>query len=436
MLKGFKSVKLKRVKLSLSQPVTVQDLQRGLEQLLGPQATWKIPEQGEAMEAIMNLTQQQQLMVVLPTGAGKSVLFMLPALLEEMGTNIVVVPFAALMDDLVDRARLAGIDCLRWKSSRLQDREQPVRAARLVVVSADVVEIDQFRNYLDSLRSRKLLKRIFFDEAHTAILDVAYRRRLEGLKGLHRNGCPVIALTATMPGVMERWFRQTMLMGAAEIIRASTVKCNIRYNVIRIEGGSSKQRGGRVAVQDEVVRVVLRMEKAMYGRQKGVVYCRSRTACEALAEKLGCDFYHSGVVESERQARLQRWIEGGGGNRWMVATTGLGTGVDIKGIVGVVHMEQPYGIVDFVQQTGRGGRCEGEVVESVVVMEAKKVRMDEKRSDVEHRNHQAMEWFVESHGCRRVVLGMFMDVGLADCGQDCEQLQVEACDRCRVYKAG
>ena len=49
--------------------------------------------------------------------------------------------------------------------------------------------------------------------------------------------------------------------------------------------------------------------------------------------------------------------------------------------------------------------------------------MDEKRSDMEHLNHQAMQWFIESRGCRRVTLGMFMDVGLEEGGQDCEQLR-------------
>jgi superfamily II DNA or RNA helicase len=436
---GFKS---KRIKLS--QPVHVQDMQRGLEQLVGPQAVWKIPEQGQAMEAIMDLTKGQTLIVVLPTGAGKSILFMLPTLLDDAGTNIVVVPFSALMDDLVDRARQAGIDCIRWKPARLEGREQSVRAARMVVVSADVEEIEQFRNYMDSLRSRKLLRRIFFDEGHTAILDVSFRCQLEDLKGLHRYGCPVITLTATLPGVMERWFRQTMLMGDAAIVRASTVKRNIRYNVIRVTSGVESEGNGRrgkkgvnPAVQDEVVRVVLRMEKTMQGDQKGVVYCRSRTACQDLADKLGCEFYHSGITdEGERREKLKKWVNGTGGNRWITATTGLGTGVDIRGIVGVVHMEQPYGIVDFVQQTGRGGRREGEIVESVVVMDEKKVWMDEKRSDMEHLNHQAMEWFVESQVCRRVPLGMFMDGGLEGCGQDCEQLQVEMCDRCREKHGG
>lgn len=96
--------------------------------------------------------------------------------------------------------------------------------------------------------------------------------------------------------------------------------------------------------------MVLRLEKQMSGTQKGVVYVRSRVSCIALAVKLGCNYYYSGVVEeSQRRAILQRWASGEGENRWIVATTGLGTGVDIPGIVAVVHMEQPYGLVDFVQ---------------------------------------------------------------------------------------
>lgn len=81
-----------------------------------------------------------------------------------------------------------------------------------------------------------------------------------------------------------------------------------------------------------------------------MVYIRSRESCEALAVKLGCDHYYSGIMdESERRATLQRWVSGDGENRWIVAITGLGTGVDIPGIVIVVHIEQPYRLVDFVQ---------------------------------------------------------------------------------------
>ena len=426
--KQIKRVKREPSAISLP-PITTRDIQLGLERLLGSQARWKLPEQGDAMEAIMSLRDQQSLIVVLPTGSGKSILFLLPSLLEN-GTNIVVVPFAALMDDLVSRAREKGVDCIRWRPGRFQQREQPMRVAKMVVVSADMVDVEQFHDYVELLRDRSLLRRIFVDEAHTVILDASYRRDLERLKVLHQYDCPVVALTATLPGVMERWFRRALLLPTAPIIRTSTVKRNIRYQVVRVTNTGLK-KGENLAVQEEVVRVILRLERTMSGDQKGVIYCRSKRACEALATTLGVDFYHGGMAEEARRTTLARWAQGEGGHRWIVATTGLGTGVDIAGIVSVVHMEQPYGLVDFVQQTGRGGRRDGEVVESVIIMDERKVRIDETRSDVEHLNHQAMEWFVDSHGCRRVVLGMFIDVGLEEGGQDCEQLQVERCDRCR-----
>ena len=74
--------------------------------------------------------------------------------------------------------------------------------ARIVVASADIEGVEQFQNYVGSLRDRKLLRRIFVDEAHTVIMNVSYRKKLDQIKGLHRYGCPVIALTATLPGVI------------------------------------------------------------------------------------------------------------------------------------------------------------------------------------------------------------------------------------------
>ena len=98
-----------------------------------------------------------------------------------------------------------------------------------------MTNINQFVEYMDSLRDRQLLTRIFFDEAHTAVLDVTFRKALEKLKGLHRYECPIVALTATLLQVMEWYFRHMMLMEDAPIIRASTVKRNIRYTLTRLE---------------------------------------------------------------------------------------------------------------------------------------------------------------------------------------------------------
>ncbi|SLM36305.1 recq family helicase [Lasallia pustulata] len=395
------------------------EVQTGLQRLLGEQATWKSNEQGEAMHRIMKMNGQETLIVVLPTGGGKSVLFMLPALIASGGTSIVVVPFSALMDDLVDRAKKSGVDCIRWKSQVNEGRDEMQRVARLVVVSADVASSDEFTMYVDSIRARGLLDRIFVDECHTTIMDVGYRRELVKLKGLHRYSCPVIWLTATLPVRLEQWFRSSMLAIRASIIRAPTVKRNIRYSVVRMERPKE--------VPDEVGRVVGKLRGRMKVDQKGVVYCRSHAMSETLAGQLNCDFYHGGMEEGKRQAVLARWIKGEEGQRWIVATTGLGTGIDIGGIVAIVHMEQPYGLVDFVQQTGRGGRRPGEVVESVIVMGPQEARLNGQKSDVEQLNHQAMGDLIKSPGCRRVMLGLFMD----GVGRNCEEVGGQQCDRCR-----
>lgn len=276
--------------------------------------------------------------------------------------SIVVVPFVSLVQDLVMRARELGIDCTEWKSDI--DREERQRDARLVVVSADVAVSEGFTVYVESIRARGLLERIFLDECHTVITDVGYRERLGQLTSLHRFGCPLVMLTATLPISMEAWFRERMLAQDAAIIRAPTMRVNIRYRVERV-------KPGRKAMEDGVIATVKGIEARMSPAQRGVIYCRSIQQCEAIAALVGCKAHHSKLTRDTRASVLQDWVDGREGRRWIAATTGLGTGVDIRGIVGVIHMGPPFGLVDFVQQTGRGGRQRGEVVDSVIVTDGK-----------------------------------------------------------------
>jgi RAD3-like DEAD/DEAH box helicase len=219
---------------------TAEDVDAGLRRLFGPAAEWRSERQREIMVRIMGLQdngyRSELLIVVLPTGGGKSVFFMLPAALDEDGadggsTSIVVVPFAALLRDMERRARDAGIDCLWWRTGEHTDRTERQRDARLVLVSADVAVGAEFMAYAQSVRSRGRLARIFFDECHTSITDVGYRARLGRLGELHRFGCPMVMLTATLPVAMEGWYRERMLCRDAAMLRSAAAKLNIRYTV-------------------------------------------------------------------------------------------------------------------------------------------------------------------------------------------------------------
>lgn len=212
--------------------------------MLGESAEWKSQEQREGMRRIMSMqnngVRSDMLITILPTGGGKSIFFYLPSFIDsEKGpggkTNVVVVPFTALADDLVERGLEFGIDCMQWNSEMEGVRDERQRDASLVVVSADIAVCEGFTSYLHSIQSRGLLGTIFFDECHTIIMDVDYGERLGSLVSLHRYGCPMVMLTATLPVSMEGWFREQMLAKEAGIIRASTARLNIRYRVRKVE---------------------------------------------------------------------------------------------------------------------------------------------------------------------------------------------------------
>ncbi|KID81895.1 recQ family helicase [Metarhizium guizhouense ARSEF 977] len=370
----------------------------GLRMLMGPASTWRPGKQRECMEKILALQGEESAICVLPTGAGKSLLFMVPAIMRGGGTNVVVVPFAALMTEMVDKARRMGVDVVEFRPSVNSERESLPRAARMVVVGADTVSVPSLLGYLDGLDEAGLLQRIFIDEAHTAITDASYRVKLTQLKGLARYQKPMVLLTATLPVTFERWFREELLAASAETIRERTTKANCRYEVEQVKAG---RRG--VSVDIRVVELVRQLDSTMVSGQKGVVYCRTKTQCEALAKEIGCSAHHSGMDKAAQDETRELWASGGG-HRWIVATTGLGTGIDIGGIVAVLHAGFPYGLVDFVQQTGRGARRDGEEVRSVIVHDGSTPYERVGTDKIERINRHQMEMFIKSPGCHREVL--------------------------------
>jgi len=152
---------------------------------------------------------------------------------------------------------------------------------------------------------------------------------------------------------------------------------------------------------------------------KGVVYCRTREQCEGLARELDCAYYHAGAVD--REERLEEWLEEGG---LIVATSALGTGVDFPGIVFVLHVGLPYGMIDYAQESGRAGRG-GEAVDSVVLLENGEVER-RARNEAVSVDKSAMAAFVTTTGCRRGVMSRYLD------GEEitCADVDCAACDRC------
>jgi hypothetical protein len=92
-----------------------------------------------------------------------------------------------------------------------------------------------------------------------------------------------------------------------------------------------------------------------------------------------------------------------------LSRTGLGTRINIPRIIAIIHIEQPYGLVDFIQQTGRGTRREGKVVDSVIVHNGRPVWTKLSANFIKKNNQAQMDMFVQADQCRRSVMGSFID---------------------------
>jgi superfamily II DNA helicase RecQ len=155
-------------------------------------------EQEQALHAV--LEKQTPLIVVLPTGGGKSLLFTLPACVEGPEVTVVVVPYQALIENLVERIQECGIECMEWKHGE----NNP---ASVVIISADVAgdikSKGNFLGYARMLKAKGLLHQIVIDECHLVFTARNWQEKLLAMKNLRLLGSPIVMLTATLPPLRE-----------------------------------------------------------------------------------------------------------------------------------------------------------------------------------------------------------------------------------------
>jgi len=394
---------------------------QGLQKILGPTGQPKSEGQAQALELVHAATVTQPQIIVLGTGSGKSLLFFSVAAMVSRQTVVVVVPFAALVQDLVHRAQQHHLSCEEWQWQR-----QWTLLPQLLIVSADRAVGGDFLHFAKGLELNKQLAHVFFDECHVAVTDTSYRAKLRELWQLRYLSCRFTCLTATLLTTLEPVLRANLLLTNAQIYRQSTMRPTIRYRVIDCDQEDAWEVGVRVIQQ-----------LALPRGSRGVIYVRSYIQGENIAEEMACPFYKA--TATDKQELLEEWAGGSGG--WMVATGALGTGIDIPGIVYIVHLGRPYGLTSFMQQAGRGGRA-GEISDSIVILpsSSNQGRGSSARFpapgqelvntySVEAQDEAALTEYLESRSCRRAVLARHFDGHLT--GANCLATDSILCDQCQ-----
>jgi len=314
-----------------------------LQQRFGMQAFR--PHQERICRAIV---QGRSALVVMPTGAGKSLCYQLPGVVRG-GPTLVISPLIALMEDQVQAQRAPGLRAERIHSgrqrleSRQVCRDYAARGLDFLFVAPERLRVPRFTEFL--LRYPPTL--VAVDEAHCIShwghdFRPDYRMLAERLKGLA--GVPVAALTATAtPRVQDDILEQLGLDQAERFI------CGFRRANLAIEAVRLTPRGRAAAIEAAL---------AESDRRPAIVYSSTRKETERLAKELGQRFdaeaYHAGLPAARRDAVQQAFI--GGRTEVVVATIAFGMGIDKANVRSVIHAALPSSLEGYYQEIGRAGR--------------------------------------------------------------------------------
>jgi ATP-dependent DNA helicase RecQ len=306
------------------------------------------PGQRPVIEAVLK---NQDALVVMPTGGGKSLCYQLPALLK-LGVMVVISPLIALMQDQVDGLQDNGIAATCLNSSldydTLRQREAALLAGqiKLLYVSPERLMSPGFFGLLGRLMQTVGVSGFAIDEAHcVSEWGHDFRPEYRQLSTL-RETFPqigVMGLTATATERVRQDIAQQLRLRDPLVQVSSFNRPNLFYEV------RPKHRDSYSELRRQV--------KQHQG--SGIIYCLSRKRVDELAQRLTADGeavlpYHAGLPDQVRRQNQTRFIRDD--VRLMVATVAFGMGINKPDVRFVIHYDIPRNIEGYYQESGRAGR--------------------------------------------------------------------------------
>ncbi len=372
-------------------------------------------------EVIENVLQKHDTLVIMPTGAGKSLCYQIPALLLP-GLTVVVSPLIALMKDQVEQLRQVGVTALFLNSSLLPDEyDQNVREVlggkvKLLYVAPETLLMPRSFAILSSVQ----LDCLTIDEAHCISewghdFRPEYRQLVEVRQRFPQAVC--LALTATATQRVRQDIQSSLGFNNSNEFIASFDRPNLLIEV-----------QPKVNPLPQTLQFLSRFKD-----QSGIIYCFTRKQVESLAEALAREGYsvlpyHAGMEDEERKRNQERFTRDD--VQIIVATIAFGMGINKPNVRFVLHYDLPKSIESYYHEIGRAGRdglpstCQllyssGDAVKLRYFIDQK----EGTERQVATNHLQAMIRYAESDECRRSLLLEYF--GEKYLGDNCAM-----CDNC------
>ncbi|WP_277231743.1 DNA helicase RecQ [Hymenobacter sp. YC55] len=373
---------------------------------------------------IQNVIEGHNTFVIMPTGAGKSLCYQLPALVLP-GTAIVISPLIALMKNQVDQLNAFGVNAQFLNSTLTKAEMNRVKKdvisgdVKLLYVAPESLTKDETIDFLQ----KATVSFVAIDEAHCiSEWGHDFRPEYRRIRGIIDNigQVPIIALTATATPKVQLDIQKNLQMDDASVFKTSFNRTNLYYEV-RPKHNTKKQ--------------LIQYVKQRKGLA-GIIYCLSRKKVEEIAELLKVNDvralpYHAGLDPHVRMANQDAFLNED--CDVIVATIAFGMGIDKPDVRFVIHYDTPKSIEGYYQETGRGGRdgLDGDCLMFYSYDDIVKLEKFNKDKPVTERDNsklllQEMANYADSAVCRRKqLLHYFGEHFEKDCG---------FCDNCKHPK--
>ncbi|WP_291782940.1 DNA helicase RecQ [Cecembia sp.] len=382
---------------------------------------------GNQEPIVDNLLKGKNTFVIMPTGAGKSLCYQLPAVIQD-GTAIVISPLIALMKNQVDQLNAFGINAHFLNSTLNKSESNKVKKevlsgkTKLLYVAPESLTKEENILFLKDAK----LSFVAIDEAH-CISEWGHDfrpeyRKIKSIIGQIGANLPIIALTATATPKVQQDIQRNLQMEEADLFKSSFNRTNLYYEV-------------RPKLKNETKKQIIKYIKSHKGKS-GIIYCLSRKKVEEIAELLKVNGvkaapYHAGLDQSVRIKNQDDFL-----NEEVdviVATIAFGMGIDKPDVRYVIHYDVPKSLEGYYQETGRAGRdgLEGHCLMFYRYEDIVKLEKFNKDKPVTERENakillQEMAAYAESSICRRkFLLHYFGEMMEEDCGY---------CDNCKKPK--